>query len=225
MTSTLDSPTHIYTTRGAYTVTPHRQSIGRDDTLTRTNYITGVCPCGTLALWRRPLSGVAPITVIFTNTFDRADYAPACGTWRRQHQRADEPHLCYSLSGVYTVTLTVSGPGGTDTLTRTRYITVIEPPPVAGFAAAPRSGVRPLTVNFTDASTGAVSTWLWNFGDAVTSTNQHPTHTYTVTGVYTVTLTVSGWAGTDTESQASFITVRCMGREPPSSCVSIPNSL
>jgi PKD repeat protein len=53
-----------------------------------------------------------------------------------------------------------------------------------------------------------VSTWLWNFGDSVTSTKQHPTHTYTVAGVYTVTLKVSGLGGTDTESQASFITVR-----------------
>jgi PKD repeat protein len=75
------------------------------------------------------------------------------------------------------------------TLTRTNYFTVTAPP-VAGFDAAPRSGIRPLAVNFTDTSTGEVSAWLWNFGDGVTSTEQHPTHTYTVTGVYTVTLPI-----------------------------------
>jgi hypothetical protein len=55
------------------------------------------------------------------------------------------------------------------TLTRVNTITAAEPPPIAGFDATHRSGIRPLTVNF-DTSTGVVSTWLWNFGDTVTST-------------------------------------------------------
>ncbi len=207
VTSTLASPTHTYMTRGGYTVTLAVNGLGGVDTLTRTNYITVYAPvhAGFVAL---PITGVAPITVIFTNT-STGDYANSLWTLGDGITSAlTSPTHMYSLPGVYTVTLTVSGPGGTDTLTHTTYITVTASPPVAGFDAAPRSGIRPLAVKFTDTSTGVVSAWLWDFGDGVASTVQHPTHTYTVTGVYTVTLIVSGPDGSDTESKPSFITVR-----------------
>jgi PKD repeat protein len=193
--------------RGSYTVTLAVNGLGGVDTLTRTNYVTAYAPvhAGFVA---SSLSGVAPLTVTFTNT-STGDYATSLWDFGDGITSVlTSPTHTYSLPGVYTVTLTISGPGGTDTLPRTNYITVTEPPPVARFAAAPRSGIRPLAVNFTDTSTGAVSAWLWNFGDDVTSTEQHPTHTYTVTGMYTVTLTVSGPGGSDTESKTSFITVR-----------------
>jgi hypothetical protein len=49
-----------------------------------------------------------------------------------------------------------------------------------------------LTVLFTDASTSghAITSWLWDFGDGHTSTDQHPSHTYAHHGVYTVCLTI-----------------------------------
>lgn len=53
---------------------------------------------------------------------------------------------------------------------------------------------------FTDASYDA-DTWSWNFGDGTTSTLQNPTHTYSVAGTYTVTLTVSNGITTDTETK------------------------
>jgi len=207
VTSTLNSPTYTYTTPGAYTATLTVSGLGGMDTLTRTNYITAYAPvhAGFIA---SPLSGAAPITVTFTNT-STGDYTDSLWGFGDSFTSAlTSPTHMYSISGVYTVTLKVNGPGGTDTLTRTNYITVTEPPLVAGFTAAPRSGIRPLAVIFTDTSSGTVNTWLWNFGDDVTSTEQHPTHTYTVTGVYTVTLTVGGPGGSDTESKTSFITVR-----------------
>ncbi|WMX16779.1 S8 family serine peptidase [Aureispira sp. CCB-E] len=49
------------------------------------------------------------------------------------------------------------------------------------------------TAAFTDASTGATS-WLWNFGDGNTSTQQNPTHTYTSNGPHYVTLTINNGA-------------------------------
>lgn len=51
---------------------------------------------------------------------------------------------------------------------------------------APTNGIRPLAVTFTDTSTGPANSWLWNFGDTLTSTQQHPTHNYTTAGVYTI---------------------------------------
>ena len=63
------------------------------------------------------------------------------------------------------------------------------------------------TVDFTDKSTGGASAWLWNFGDASTSTLQNPTHTYLTNGTYTVSLQVTNSAGTSTLTKTGYIVV------------------
>jgi hypothetical protein len=68
----------------------------------------------------------------------------------------------------------------------------------SAFTASPTTGHTPLTVQFTDTSTGGVTSWLWNFGDGQTSTLQNPSHTYTEPGTYTVSLMVSHAAVGDT---------------------------
>ena len=65
----------------------------------------------------------------------------------------------------------------------------------------------PLTVNFTDTSTGDFDSWYWTFGDGEISAAQHPTHIYTVSDTYTVTLTVDGPTGIDSEIKPGYITV------------------
>jgi hypothetical protein len=59
----------------------------------------------------------------------------------------------------------------------------------ADFTQNITSGAAPLTVQFTDKSSGRPNSWLWNFGDGTTSGQQNPVHTYTSAGTYTVTLT------------------------------------
>lgn len=80
--------------------------------------------------------------------------------------------------------------------------------PAAGFSASPTSGTAPLEVRFTDQSSGEIGAWAWQFGDGGESSNQNPSHTYTDPGTYTVILTVSGPAGSDTETKAGYITVK-----------------
>lgn len=63
-------------------------------------------------------------------------------------------------------------------------------PVVASFIADVVSGPIPLTVVFTDTSTGVPTNWLWDFGDGSVSDVQHPVHEYTVVGIYTVSLRV-----------------------------------
>jgi PKD repeat protein len=77
----------------------------------------------------------------------------------------------------------------------------------AAFSATPRSGQPPLTVTFTNNSSGAYTASLWNFGDGLTSTLTNPTHVYTAIGTYTVTLTISGATGSDTETKPAYIMV------------------
>lgn len=91
--------------------------------------------------------------------------------------------------------------------------TVVEPPPpapVANFNSAPNSGVAPLNVAFTDASTGTITSWSWNFGDATTSTLQNPAHAYAA-GTFSVSLTVTGPGGTNTLTKTNLVAVT----EPP----------
>jgi len=77
-------------------------------------------------------------------------------------------------------------------------------PPIANFSAWPNSGGIPLTVWFIDQSQAA-STWLWDFGDTGTSTEQNPIHTYTTMGNFTVTLTVTNEFGSDVMVKTAYI--------------------
>lgn len=83
--------------------------------------------------------------------------------------------------------------------------------PVADFSGDPRSGEAPLTVQFTDESTGYVTEWLWDFGDGAMSMLENPSHTYTSEGEFTVSLTVEGPGGSDTETKAAYISVSAPG--------------
>jgi PKD repeat protein len=126
------------------------------------------------------------------------------------------PVYTYTLSGIYTVTLTVSNAQGSHSLTRTNYITVTEAgltPPVADFTASPLCGTAPLTVTFTDQSSGVPTSWAWAFGDGGSSTEQHPSHTYVQTGTFTVTLTVSNTLGSDTMVDENCVTVSEAGQD------------
>ncbi len=80
-------------------------------------------------------------------------------------------------------------------------------PPVANFTANATSGDAPLTIAFTDTSTNVPISWLWDFGDGTNSTVQNATHMYQSMGIYTINLTVTNTAGTNTLSKAGYITV------------------
>jgi len=75
------------------------------------------------------------------------------------------------------------------------------PAPVAEFSGSPTSGTEPLTVSFTDLSTGSITSWSWTFGDGGTVTTENPSHQYTSAGTYTVSLTVTGPGGSDGETK------------------------
>ncbi len=80
-------------------------------------------------------------------------------------------------------------------------------PPVAEFLGEPTSGFAPLTVLFTDLSSGIPTSWSWNFGDGSTSILQNPTHEYAAVGIYTVLLNATNAFGSDTKIKTGYITV------------------
>jgi PKD repeat protein len=72
--------------------------------------------------------------------------------------------------------------------------------PVADFTANVTSGYTPLPVQFTDRTYGDTASRSWDFGDGNTSTAANPIHTYRTAGTYTVNLTVSNEAGSDSKT-------------------------
>jgi len=78
---------------------------------------------------------------------------------------------------------------------------------LADFSADKTTGTEPLTVQFTDQSTGSPTSWKWDFGDGSSSTQQNPSHTFTSAGDYTVALTVSDGTNSDTVNKANYIAV------------------
>jgi PGF-pre-PGF domain-containing protein len=89
--------------------------------------------------------------------------------WRFQSagSSAQNPSHTYTRQGIYQVTLQVFNEDGYNSTRKTGYITVNAPPqaPVADFSGTPGSGQAPLTVSFTDQSTGSPTGWAWYFGD------------------------------------------------------------
>jgi PKD repeat protein len=154
-----------------------------------------------------PTNGAAPLLVSFTNLSSGASsYSWNFGDGKTSS--AGNPVNTYTNAGSYTVTLTAIGAGGTGTLTRTSYIVVTSSPPpiIAGFVANTTNGLAPLTVTFTNVSTGAVS-YAWNFGDGKTSTATNPVNTYTNPGSYTVRLTAINGAVSNSLTRTNYIVV------------------
>ncbi|MEP7145806.1 MAG: PKD domain-containing protein [bacterium] len=67
--------------------------------------------------------------------------------------------------------------------------------PAADFSAQRKISYINKNIQFTDNSTQATS-WSWNFGDGITSTQKNPVHAYSAPGTYTVSLTINGGAST-----------------------------
>jgi PKD repeat protein len=136
--------------------------------------------------------GTAPVTVQFTSLSQGEidSYLWSFGDGMTS-TLADPIHI-YQQPGLYTVQLLVSGQVASDSLSRADYISVSASPVMPRFAADPISGNAPLTVLFSDSSTGDITEWQWDFGDGGGSTDQNPVHIYLNPGSYDVSLTVRG---------------------------------
>ncbi len=111
------------------------------------------------------------------------------------------PVHTYSAPGDYTVCLIATNFAGSDTACMDIEVVL---PPVAAFTYTDDGAG---TFTFTDQSLNEPESWLWDFGDSTSSTEQHPVHTYTASGDYTVCLVVSNAAGSDTTCQTLSVVV------------------
>jgi PKD repeat protein len=153
-----------------------------------------------------PQSIYTPTLVQFTN-LSTGTVAPVAFLWEFGDGLTSTlpgPAHQYTLPGSYTVTLQASGECGADVATATLSVQPAPlEPPVAAFAHGPLCPGE--EVAFSDQSSGAIW-WRWAFGDGGQSTLQNPTHVYSASGDYSLTLTVSNTVGSD--RAAEWLAVR-----------------
>ena len=228
-TSTLQYPTHQYNQSGLYTVTlsvtdwAGATSTKTEYHLIRVTEPVTPAPTPVAAFSANTSTGQAPLAVQFTDTSSPAPY-------HRWWQFGDgslstdaDPVHVYERPGAYTVNLTVWTPLGQATVSKPAYVTVDGDPrvPEANFTLSRTSGQAPLYVRFTDTSTGAPTSWRWDFGGFAWTTMKSPSVVFRQPGEFAVTLTVRnpyGWSSMSTNVTVTGAagTTRTAGGRPVS---------
>jgi PKD repeat protein len=130
---------------------------------------------------------------------------------------SQNPQVTFTVDGLYTIELTATNGVGPDTETKTDYIEVVTPTsaPVADFVASATSVAPSTAVIFTDLSTDLPTSWAWvitpatgwSYTGGTNAASQNPEVTFTADGLYTIELTASNVAGSDTETKVDYIEV------------------
>ncbi|WP_428253061.1 PKD domain-containing protein [Gynuella sp.] len=221
------NPSHTYTVAGVYNVTlTVMDDAGVTDASGTTANITVPVNQPPVADANGPYTGTSGIAVTFdgsgssdpdgeivTYSWDFGDGSSGTGL---------SPTHTYSGAGNYSVVLTVTDDSGdTDLDATTASVDVVNQPPSAD-ANGPYTGTVGTPVNFDGSGSsdtdGNIVSYNWDFGDGNLGTGATPAHSYSVAGVYSVSLTVTDNSG-DSATATSTATI-AVGNQPP---VSDPN--
>jgi PKD repeat protein len=214
-TGTGESSKHVYEKPGKYTATLTLRGPGGSSQ--KSCALEVLSADRVVADFRgKPLKGRGSVEVAFESLAKNAKKL----TWDfgdgAKSEEVDPVHV-YTMPGLYTVSLTAENDLGKDERVREKYVKVAHPDePIADFRALPREGEQPLEVYFEDLSSGALSSWSWDFGDLRAgadrvSEERNPTHVYKTPGHYTVRLRVKGKYGEDDEEKVRYILVKDNG--------------
>jgi PKD repeat protein/serine/threonine protein phosphatase PrpC len=195
-TSTLTNPTHQYESPGTYTVT--LVVTGPGGSSSASHSVTASYAAPTACFTANPTTIVVNGTVIFSagcSSGTITGYNWTFGDGGTASGNLPAPSHTYTTVNNFTVSLTVSGPGGTSA-PMTAVITVTAAAPTACFSPTNTTITSGGTVNFSsNCSSGSITGYAWNFGDGNISNAANPSHSYT-TGTFNVSLTVTGPGGT-----------------------------
>jgi len=201
-TSSEQNPSHKYLTLGFRKVTLLATSRAGSK---KSSKIISIMPEATIASFiYSPTTPGPGQTVLFADT---TSGDPTFWQWNfgdGSISTAKNPSHVFLKASFYTVTLVSSNSSGSKQGSKT--ITVASMSFLGtSFNYAPALPSVGQAVQFTDTSAGSPTSWLWDFGDGMSSTAINPVHNFSAAGFYNVTLTVAG--GSETKSMSRSITV------------------
>lgn len=154
-------------------------------------------------------SGCTPLIVNFT------DQSTGATSWKwnlgnGSTSSQKNPSVIYNTPGTYTIQLTVTNGNGSNSITKTNYITVFAPP-TPDFSVDISGGCAPLRVKFNNKTlpgTGSIASQEWSMGEGTVYNSSNPSHKFANPGTYTVNLTVTNTAGcTRSVTKSGYIQV------------------
>lgn len=210
------NPIYTYENSGIFSVTLTVRNETGADSLKKDDFVIVNSKVDVMVADFSPLpsSGIVPLEVRFT---DLSEPQESIVTWLWELgdgtvSTEQNPVHEYEMAGFYTVKLTLNNfINGMESREKVNIIHAIaQGLPIPDFIALPETGEPPLSVRFIDfsKSSGNLSSWIWSFGDGAVIVKQNPDHVYRNSGIYTVSLTVSGNNGVNTIVKHNFINIR-----------------
>jgi len=223
--STARSPSFSFLRPWTYDIRLTVTGPGGTDMETKLEYVTVVTSTPPVDFEGSPTKGPRPLTVTFTDETacsiswrweEKTGATTSSGSWA-QFSTDNPASFTFQRPGTYSIKLTVKNACNVPaSLVKSRYITVTCPAVTASMSAGPPSGTSPLTVTFTDGSSGPYTSWKLDYGDGTSTTVQNPSYTYSHTytlpdgftfRTYRARLTVKN----DCSSSTKFIPVTVSG--------------
>jgi PKD repeat protein len=206
---TEENPTHSYAEPGIYFVCLEVVGPCGNDFQCMEIIIQPACVTPVASFTPSSTEALVGEAIIFTDTS-----SGTIDTWQWDFgdgsmSAEQNPMHAYLSAGIYNACLTVAASCGSDTSCVSITVEALCVTPVASFTADLPVTVVGEMIHFTDTSTGTIDSWLWDFGDGTTSSQQNPAHIYDSPGLYNVCLTASGPCGTDTICAPMLIEVPC----------------
>lgn len=241
-TSSQQNPSAQYSTPGSYTVKLRVTNAQGSDSITRVNFVkvfanpvasftaapNVICQGGTISFNDSSTLGSAPIETWFWSYGDGDTASNSTGNSIHTYNSA--------LAGNFSVTLVVTDTNGC-TSNSLQTISIIQKPTLAFTGTPLASCTTPLTVSFTNGTSGASpnAVYTWYFGDGTSQTSPNAQHTYTAGGSYTVSLVLNDANCNDSIAIPNYIviagasasfsiddTVACVGQSVNFTNLSLP---
>ena len=210
-TSTLQNPTHTFTSFGNYTVALVVVGAnGCTDSLSKTDLVKIGAPKISNII-RTPKEGCVPLNVnanaVVSSLQPISNYEWTFGDGGFS-ANMNSTHT-YTTEGTFTIQLVITTTGGCKDTLAIQDAVKVGHKPTADFEGTPRVACPTTGVHFTDLSTnGPIDKWQWWFGDSKQSTLQNPTTTYSDTGFFNVRLAVWNNGCSDTISKGNYMYIK-----------------
>jgi PKD repeat protein len=237
------SPQIVFTSAGNYNVSlTATNSAGSNTKVTNTCIVVGAAAVAPLANFTGCGNYSSGSTVTFTNTSTNSptsnswSITPATG-WSftgGTNATSISPQVTFTTAGNYTVSLTATNSAGSNTKTSTNCAVVSSGvvAPVANFTGC-GSFATGSTITLTNSSTNSPTSYSWAispatgwaFAGGTNAASANPQITFSTNGTYTVTLTATNSAGSDTKTSSSCVVVNSTGAAPEANFLGCPGTV